>query len=155
VETETSLTGHASETFYCPYESYIYTLDRLKKQPDFSEYSISFKRKAVRGMLHALEIQTDFSAYKSLYDFLKKDGLKNLGIDKCREDELEEVWLYRDLNRIQTMTAEEFLLCKTNERRHERDRLKHTLRRVRRRLAVLFKFNNILKEFIEKNNYTP
>jgi glycosyltransferase involved in cell wall biosynthesis len=154
-ETENSLTGHASETFYCPYESYIYTLDRLKKQPDFPEYSISFKCKAVRGMLHALEIQTDFSAYKALYDFLKKEGLKNLGIDSCREEELEEAWLYRDLNRIKTMTAEEFLLCKANERRHERDKLKHTLRRVRRRLAVLFKVNNILKGFIDKNNYTP
>jgi glycosyltransferase involved in cell wall biosynthesis len=155
VETDTSLTGHASETFYCPYESYIYTLEHLKKQPDFPEYSVSFKCRAVRGMLHALAIQTDFSAYKTLYDFLKKEGLKNLGIDECREEELEEAWLYRDLNRIKTMTAEEFLILKTNERRHERDRLKHTLRRVRRRLAVLFKFNNILKAFIDKNNYTP
>jgi hypothetical protein len=155
VETKSSLTGHASESFYCPYESYIYTLEHLKKQPDFSEYSVSFKCKAVRGMLHALEIQTDFSAYKTLYGFLKKEGLKNLGIDKCREEELEEAWLYRDLNRIKTMTAEEFLICKSNERRHERDRLKHTLRRVRRRLAILFGINNILKSVIDKNNCTP
>lgn len=151
VNNRNSLTGRASETLFCPYESYLFTLQQLKKQPDFSACQKGFCSKAVRGMLRALDIQTSFLAYQRLYDFLQKEGLGKLELNGCLEADMEEPWLYRDLKRIQTMPAEEFLLCKANERRWERDRLKYTIRRVRRRLALLFWANRIIKHLIDKN----
>lgn len=142
---ENSLTGKASETFLCPYESYIYTLQELEKEPDFQVVKKSFLNKAAKGMFRALNIQTSIEAYKELYGFLQRKGLKELGLSECRKEDMEEEWMYTDLERIKTVSAEEFLFYKANERRLDRDQLKYTLRRVRRRLAPLFALNEKIK----------
>lgn len=142
---ENSLTGKASETFLCPYESYLYTLRELEKEPDFPVVKNSFLNKAAKGMFRALNVQTSIEAYKKLYDFLKRDGLKELGLSECRKEDMEAEWIYVDLERIKTISAEEFLFYKANERRLDRDHLKYTLRRVRRRLALLFTLNEKIK----------
>lgn len=141
-----SLTGKSSETIFCPYESYIYTLQELEKEPDFSSVKKSFCNKAVKGMFRALNIQTSFDAYRKLYQFLQEEGLSNLGLAQCREEDMEEDWMYTDLELIKTISAEEFLFYKANERRMDRDQLKYTLRRVRRRLALLLTLNQRLKD---------
>ena len=48
--------------------------------------------------------------------------------------------------RSYAITAEEFLFYKANERRLDRDQLKYTLRRVRRRLALLLSLNQRFKD---------
>lgn len=146
VDNQNSLTGRASETIFCPYQSYLFTMQELEKYPEVSLVRKSFKNKAVKGMFRSLNIQTSFEAYKELYQFLQKEGLRELKIDQCSADELEEEWMYTDLEMIKTMPAEEFLLYKANERRKDRDQLKYTLRRVRRRLALLLALNQKLKK---------
>ncbi|MCI8560037.1 MAG: glycosyltransferase [Dorea sp.] len=141
-----SLTGNSSETVFCPYESYMYTLHELKKDPDFPVVKRSFCNKAAKGMFRALNIQTSFEAYRQLYQFLQREGLSNLGLLQCCEKDMEEDWLYTDLNLIKTISAEEFLFHKANERRMDRDQLKYTLKRVRRRLAILLSLNQRFKE---------
>lgn len=141
-----SLTGKSCETVFCPYESYIYTLRELEKEPDFAFFKKSFYNKAARGMFRALNIQTSFEAYKKLYQFLQQEGLFNLNLAQCQREDLEEDWMYTDLELIKTISAEEFLLYKANERRLDRDQLKYTLRRVRRRLALLLALNQSLKD---------
>lgn len=145
VNNEESLTGKSSETVFCPYQSYLYTLERLKKYPDFAVVEKSFRNKAVRGMFRSLNIQTSFEAYEHLYRFLKEKGLETLGIHQCKREEMEQEWFYRDLELMKEISAGEFLLHKTRERLWERDCLKYTLRRVRRRLAVLLALNQKLK----------
>ncbi len=140
-----SLTGRASETIFCPYESYMYTLQELKKEKDFPSVKKSFCNKAVKGMFRALNIQTSFEAYKELYQFLQREGLRNLGLAECPKEDMEEEWMYTDLELVKTVSAEEFLFYKANERRLDRDQLKYTLRRVRRRLALLLSLNQQLK----------
>lgn len=145
VNVSDSLTGRASETIFCPYESYLFTLQELKKHPDFEVVRKSFRNKTVKGMFRALNIQTSFEAYKELYQFLQKKGLEELEIKDCEKADFEQEWMYTDLEMIKEVSAEEFLIYKANERRLDRDQLKYTLRRVRRRLALLLKINQKLK----------
>lgn len=141
-----SLTGRSSETVFCPYESYLFTLEELEKEPEFALVKRSFRNKAAMGMFRALNIQTSFNCYEVLYDFLQREGLERLGLTECGREDMEEEWMLADLERMQMMSAEEFLLCKANERRMDRDRLKYTLQRVRRRLSVLLAVNQKLKQ---------
>ena len=90
--------------------------------------------------------QTSFEAYTELYEFLKKEGFAALELDKCRREDMEETWIYEDLERMKTLSAGDFLLYKTNERRLDRDQLKYTLRRVRKKLALLLAMNERLKQ---------
>lgn len=145
VDNADSLTMKSSETVFCPYESYLYTLQELEKEPEFALVKKGFRNKAAMGMFRALNIQSSFNSYEVLYDFLQREGFERLGLTECRKEDMEEEWVCTDLERIRMMSAEEFLLCKANERRMDRDQLKYTLRRVRRRLSVLLKVNQKLK----------
>ncbi len=145
VDNADSLTMKSSETVFCPYESYLYTLQELEKEPEFVLVKKGFRNKAAMGMFRALNIQSSFNSYEVLYDFLQREGFERLGLTECRKEDMEEEWVCTDLERIRMMSAEEFLLCKANERRMDRDQLKYTLRRVRRRLSVLLKVNQKLK----------
>ena len=145
VDNADSLTMESSETVFCPYESYLYTLQELEKEPEFALVKKGFRNKAAMGMFRALNIQSSFNSYEVLYDFLQREGFERLGLTECRKEDMEEEWVCTDLERIRMMSAEEFLLCKANERRMDRDQLKYTLRRVRRRLSVLLKVNQKLK----------
>ena len=146
VNNPESLTGRASDTFLCPYESYLCTLGKLKEDPDFPMFQKSFRNKAVLGMFRALNIQTSFEAYVQLYQFLKEEGFEALGIHQCRREELMEEWMYRDLELMKELSAGDFLIYKANERRWDRDQLKYTLRRVRRRLSFLLTWNQRMKK---------
>lgn len=145
VNNPESLTGKASDTVFCPYQSYLYTLEKLKEDPAFPLFEKSFRNKAVLGMFRALNIQTSFEAYEQLYCFLKEEGFGALGIHKCRREELMEEWMYHDLELMKELSAGDFLVHKANERRWDRDQLKFTLRRVRRRLSLLLIWNQKIK----------
>ena len=145
VNSKDSLTKKSSQTVFCPYEAYLYTLQKIKEYPEFSLVRKSFQNKTAKGMFRALNIQTSFEAYVNLFDFLQKEGLEKLGIHQCRKEDMEEEWIFNDLERIKTMSAGDFLLYKTNERKWDRDQLKYTLKRVRRRLSLLFSVNQKLK----------
>lgn len=146
VNNQNSLTGKSSETIFCPYESYLYTLNEMKTYEDFPLVQKSFRNKTAKGIFRALNIQTSFDSYVTLYDFLQKEGLKNLELTDCKREDMEEDWIYEDLEKMKTLPAGEFLLAKSNERRWDRDQLKYTLRRVRRRLAPLLWANEKLKK---------
>lgn len=146
VNNKDSLTGRSSDTAFCPFEAYEYTLREIKKYPDFPKVQKSFRNKTAKGMFRALNIQTSFEEYAKLYEFLQREGIKRLEIDKLEKDEAQEEWIFYDLERIKTMDAGDFLLYKSNERRWDRDQLKYTLRRVRRKLAVLLWLNEKLKK---------
>lgn len=145
-----SLTAQASETWKCPFESYRFTWEQLKKQEDFALVERSFRNKMLRGLFRSLNIQTSFSAYQELYDFLKNEGLRAVGLEDVTEDMVEEPWMYADLTRMKTMSAGDFLLYKATERMNDRDQLKYTLRRVRRRLAFLLALNEKIKQIKRK-----
>lgn len=141
-----SLTGRSSQTAFCPYQSFLYTFGKLREYPNFGKFKGSFCSKAARGIFRGMNNQTSFDAYAQLYDFLKREGLAALELDECRAEDMEEQWIYEDLERMKTFSAGDFLLYKTNERRMDRDQLKHTLRRVRKKLAVLLAVNERLKQ---------
>lgn len=148
VNNQNSLTGRSSETVFCPYEAYIYTLQEIKKYSDFPCVQKSFRNKTAKGMFRGLNIQTSFEAYVKLFEFLQKEGIKKLELSECTKEDFEEEWIYNDLEMMKTMSAGDFLIFKANERRWDRDQLKYTLRRVRRKLAPFLLINDILKKVI-------
>jgi glycosyltransferase involved in cell wall biosynthesis len=145
-----SLTGLASETIFCPYESYRYTLVHLKKEPDFFAVEKGFQNKAVRGMIRALNTQTSFAAYERLYDFLKKEGLEKLGVLGLTKEDVEEPWIYENLQRFQMLSAEEFLLETSNDTRKKNQQLTASLRKIHKKLAVPLWIRQQVKKLYEK-----
>ena len=82
--------------------------------------------------------------------FLKEEGMRAVDLEDVTEDMVEEPWMYADLMRMKSMSAGDFLLCKATERMNDRDQLKYTLRRVRRRLAFLLALNEKIKRLKKK-----
>lgn len=141
-----SITGQSSDTVYDPYEAYAYTLRRLKEQKNFGYFRKSYLNRAAKGMFRVLDTQQSLQQYEDFYLFLQKEGLENLEISRYQEEDLEEPWMYRDLENMKKLSACEFLLYKAHARKLDRDRLRHTLGRVKRRLGFLISFSQFEKK---------
>ena len=76
--------------------------------------------------------------------------MRAVDLEDVTEDMVEEPWMYADLMRMKSMSAGDFLLYKATERMNDRDQLKYTLRRVRRRLAFLLALNEKIKRLKKK-----
>lgn len=127
VNNSQSLSGKTSDTVFCALESYQYTLEQMKKYPEFEQVQIAFVNRALSGLFHSLNIQTSFASYKALYEKLVEDGFSSLGIDRYEEKDFQIKWQYRDMKKMQSMPAEDFLLQKSIERRLNAERLRSQL----------------------------
>lgn len=119
-----SISGKASDTVLCPYVSYVATADTLKGHPDYEVVRKSFLNKALSGLYNALNIQTTFTGYEQLYNVLVQEGFEKLGLKDCQETDIHVGWHYRDLQKMLTMSAGDFLIQKSNERRQNAEREK-------------------------------
>lgn len=126
-----SLTGKASETNLCPYEAFRYTWERLRQKEYFSMIQRSFQNRVLEGLIYALDIQTQYLAYREYYELLKKEGLKLFGLDCCEEKDIYIAWQYRDMKRIQSMAPEEFLHIKAFERRVANEKIRQNANKLR------------------------
>ena len=129
VNNEHSLSGKASETCMCAYDSYMHTLCELERQEDYGCVKNSFQNRALSGWIHSLNIQTGFEAYKKIYLRIQQEGIERFGLDQCKEEDIIVKWQYKELQRIKEVAPEEFLLEKAFVRRvtNERIRLKSNL----------------------------
>ena len=112
-----SLTGKASDTVFCAYESYVYTKERMEKYPEFALVKKSFLNHALNGFFHALNNQRSFVSYEKLYNKLAEEGFAYFGMDKVPAEEYMHAWQHRDMLKVLSMPATEFLLQKCEERR--------------------------------------
>lgn len=112
-----SLTGKASDTVYCTYDAYLYTMQEMQKYPEFSSVKKSFLNHSLNGFLNALNHQRNFASYELFYNRMVEEGFEKIGLAKCREDDIQQAWQYRDMKKMYEMPAQEFLLQKSNERR--------------------------------------
>lgn len=124
VNNENSLTGRASQMRLCIYEAYKYTLLDLKGLPDFGMVKDSFRNKALSNFYYALNIQTDFAAYKELYLTLQREGVALFELDQMEPEQFYQEWQLRDLERLMALTAEDFLLLKAYERMVDNDKIR-------------------------------
>lgn len=157
VNNKQSLSGKASDTVMCAYQSYLKTWEKLKQEEDFPMVKKSFLNRAISGFFHSLNIQTTFSAYKELYDTLTKEGFLTFGLlDMEREDFLLN-WHYDDIQAMMRMTPEDFLVKKSMERRlniqkknDQIQKLRSTDKEQKKNIKKLNKENETMKKQLQE-----
>lgn len=117
VNNKESLSGKASDTVFCAYDSWLYTKERIEKYEDFDLVRVSFLNRALSGFYHALNIQTTFEAYEKLYRMLIEEGFKTFDIDTCDEENIYVAWMYQDMKKMYETEPADFLVQKSITRR--------------------------------------
>lgn len=117
INNKESLSGKASDTVFCAYDSWMYTKEHIEKYPDFEQVRLSFLNRALSGLYYSLNIQSTFSAYEKLYHKLTEDGFHELGLDKCAEEDIYMPWMYNDLKKMYISEPGDFLVQKSISRR--------------------------------------
>lgn len=117
VNNSASLSGKASNTVFCAYDSYVYTLERMEPHKDYKVVQRSFQNRAISGFYHAMNIQTSFASYKQLYEKLVNEGFAKFDLLEKERDFFYDKWMYDDLHRMLEASPEEFLLFKSMARR--------------------------------------
>ena len=105
-----SLTGHASDTQYCAYDSYKATWDTLKEQEEFELVKKCFQNRFVGGMIYALGIQSRLDKNELLYNRIRQKGLKEFEIDQMERDDFIFKWHYDACQHIKEWSYDEYLM---------------------------------------------
>ena len=154
VSNSASISGKASTTTLCGYESYVYTLEKMQQYEDFPMVKRSFQNRCLSGLYHSLNIQTSFESFQLLFDTIKNEGIKHFGFNELEEEEFLLAWYYKDLTMIESMDAGQFLIYKSTNRRIGGERTKN---RLKRHIALNQKLKQTIsdqKETIREKNQT-
>lgn len=149
INLSTSLIGSNSKTPLCVYEAYKKTYDRLKEEERFLQVKQSFLNKAMRSCFYFLSLQTDFDAYKQLYDIYKDEVFKNWEYPEDRDF----YYIEKDYNRYQKMkssSALEFMVSEYASAINSVRGLKNSRFQYKEKNIVLREKNAKLKEKNEK-----
>lgn len=101
-----STVGTLSKAPYDPLLSWIDVRKTLLLRGAFPE--ISFENKALGVVVYCLNNLQTWEAYDLWHDFLKNDGLADLGIQLRNRDFYQLPWRYDFLSNLQTMSKEDF-----------------------------------------------
>lgn len=112
-----SLTGKASDTVFCAYESYLATWAKLTESADFSgALRKGFSVRFFRGMIHSLNSQKTLDAYKMVYDRVAKEGFQIFELGNLESEEFDIDWHFDACRNMKSMTAEEYLMWDLHRR---------------------------------------
>ena len=118
LDNDKSLTGKASDTTMCAYESYEKTRLALMAQEDFvnsEQLQKGFANRALQGLVYSLFSQNNIDSYTKLYQVLADEGLKKFGVVDKEEDYFIVPKQYERKQQITTMRPDEFLLAVLKE----------------------------------------
>lgn len=96
------------------YEAFFATRVELEKRGLYERFLEPFSRKAMESMLRSLEDMRDYEATRSFYDFLREEGLANLGLTECSADIFRmpaDSARYAKLRRIMECSFEEYMFA--------------------------------------------
>ena len=152
VNNEASLTGKASDTVFCAYDSWLYTKERIEKYPDFKMVQKSFLNRALGGFHFSLSSQSVFSEYEKLYCMLVEKGFHEFGLDEYSEEDIYIPWMYKDMKKMYMVGPADFILQKNMARRinneigtARRIALKQRIAELKQKNAHLMERNTELK----------
>ena len=146
VNNDESLSGKASDTVFCAYDSWLYAKEHIEKYPDFNLVRFSFLNRALSGFYHALNIQTTFESYEKLYRKLVEEGFHEFGLDECTEENIYAVWMYKDMQKMYETEPADFLVQKSITRRVNNENNNVRRKILREKNAVLRENVQALKE---------
>ena len=88
-----SLSGKASDTVFCAYDSWLYTKNHLEKCDEYALVKNSFLNRALSGFFHSLNIQTTFDSYSKLYNHLVTEGFARFDLTNCKKEDIYISWM--------------------------------------------------------------
>lgn len=121
VNNKTSITGRASASPLCAYESFAAVYELLKAENCCDEIWQSFYNKLVPGLIRGILLQTTESGIHSVYNKIKNEGISYFGIDKHIAQEYYYFQNeYDDLMFILNHSVCEYLLYKYQKENREK-----------------------------------
>lgn len=150
VNNASSISGKASDTIFCAYESYVYTLERMKNYPEFDAVRVAFANRALSGMFRSLNIQSNFESYSKVYDMIVSKGFETLGINALTEEEFLFPWQFEDYTKMNEYSAGDFLLWKSLERKNGRELLKTEIKNLKKEIKSI---NAVLEGTLNGKTY--
>lgn len=142
-----SLTGTASDTVFCAYDSYVKVYNELKNRKEFSEsVKQGFVNRVLSGLLGSLGSQRNVAAYRQLFKKIKEEGLAYFDISGHERDYYYIEWQYQDLQNIQQMDVEEFLHSQFRRERLNVQKRKNQTAVVKQELKGVTKERDQLNE---------
>ena len=154
VSNSLSISGKASSTTLCGYDSYVYTMEKLETYEDFPLVKKSFQNRCISGLYHSLNIQTSFDSYVLLYNKIKDEGIDHFGFRDMAEEDFVLAWYYKDLEMIKENSAGDFLIYKSTSRRIGGERNKNRIKRLRTAYLNGKETISKQKETIKEKNQT-
>lgn len=154
VNNQHSLSGKASETYMCAYDSYIYTLAELERQDDFARVKNSFQNRVLSGLIHSLNIQTEFDAYRKVYMKIQQEGIERFGFDSMKKEDAIFAWQLKELHKIKSTSPEDFVLEKAFVRRVSTEKLKMKNNILKERLSQVKQEKNFFRAEYKKEKKT-
>lgn len=150
-ENQASLTGKASDTMLCAYESYAETWRELQKYSGFSgAVKKDFQQRFLRGMIHSLHIQSDFDAFQTIYRKVQEEGIRYFELDDLEEADFQIKWHYTACQNIQTMSPEDYLVWDAIRLDATIEQRNSSIIILKEKNDKIKKKNRILKEEIKK-----
>lgn len=113
LDNDSSLTGKASDTAMCAYDSYVKTREALLKEADFvasEELQRGFANRAFQGFLFSLFSQSNIESYNKLYQRIADEGLRKFELVDKEEDYFIPPMHYERKQMFLTMSPDSFLL---------------------------------------------
>lgn len=154
INNSNSLTGKASDTYFCAYETYLDAFHDLKNHPDFTgDVKTSFQNKVITGMVVELKNQTNVHSFIKLYERIQKMLAKDFEINF---DQFE-YYVKSEKELIQnvlSLEANQFLLMNwSNSTRQNRNQLKKPIYQIYYSMyyTEFYQFFNFLKKLLIKS----
>ena len=138
-----SLTGKASDTQYCAYDSYKATWDTLRQQEAFELVKKGFQVRFVGAMLYALTIQSRMDKYQMLYEKIRQEGLKEFEIDALVREDYDYKWHYDACQNMKEWSAQEYIIWDLQRLNRNREKANA---RIDQQKAELKKYKKQLKQ---------
>lgn len=121
VNNKSSITGKASASPLCAYESFAAVYELLKAEHCCEEILQSFYNKLVPGLIRGILLQTTETGVYSVYNKIKNEGISCFEIDKHMDEEYYYFQNeYDDLMFILNHSACEYLLYKYQKENREK-----------------------------------
>lgn len=153
VDNDSSLTGKASDTIFCAYQSYLNVFEKLSSYDEFQgELKQGFVNRAIAGFIYSLISQQDFEAYQRLYKFLVNEGFQTFGIINYEEEYFFKGWHYTYLQNMLEMTPEQFLLWEVRKRKKD---MAHRATRIQKLKEKIIQKNMVIQNQKNKLNCLP
>ena len=148
INNEESLTGNLSSSPFCTYEALMAAkkkLDELKIL-DNEQIQKSFANRVLNSITYSLEKQSDFEAFKAVFEKMKTEGFIELGVEEKGSDYYYAVKVYEKYSILMSKPLDEFLFFEYSDQKFQWQRLNIKYKKLTSKYEQLKAQNKELKK---------